>query len=210
MHFAQHGSTTADPYASMGMQDSIREMNHRFLDLVATTSGWGGARRGMGINVSAQVAPLSATQKSAASNCPYALFDLRFHDAGHWRDRLREGQREWPVREWRVAEDLSVGQDTLEFVRLALFFAWHVAATTEFAAELLLGMSVGTAAAFRGVTIDCLPGLAATEAAYLTERWNDCPKYWQALTGAAAGRNAVDLRRIQLYGLQLAAAARLA
>ena len=56
---------------------------------------------------------------------------------------------------------------------------------------------------------DRLPSLAATEATNLTARWNSCATYWQALTGAATRPNSVHLRRIQLYGLQLTAAARL-
>jgi hypothetical protein len=97
----------------------------------------------------------------------------------------------------------------VEFARLALFFAWHVASTAKLAAQLLFGMHEDTAAAFREATIDCLPSLAETEAVHLTARWNDCPAYWSALTGAASRQNAAGLRRIQLYGLQLAAAARL-
>ena len=108
-----------------------------------------------------------------------------------------------------VAEAAAVDADTLEFVRLALFFAWHVASTAKLAAQLLMGMNEGTAAAFQGATIDCLPSLATTEAGYLTARWNTCGTYWTALTGAASRRNPATLRRIQLYGLQLAAASRL-
>lgn len=185
------------------MRDSVRELNHRFLDLVASRpEGWR-ASRGGSLEVSARVAPLSAAQKAAMSNCPYALFDLRFYDDRHWQTRLEAGAH------WTVAEE-SADSDTLEFVKLALFFAWHAAARTKLAAQLMLGMHDATAAAFRGATIDCLPALAASEAVHLTARWSDCGRYWSALTGAAARPDAAELRRIQLYGLQLAAAARLA
>ncbi|MGO8854604.1 MAG: hypothetical protein ACLQO1_02660 [Steroidobacteraceae bacterium] len=205
MQDAHVGSWAREAHVSVAMRESVRELNHRFLDLISRQPcGWNSARRGLSLEVSAQVAPLSAAQKAAASNCPYALFDLRFHDDCHWQTRLRT------TGQWKVAEDASVDADTLEFVRLALFFAWHVASTTKLAAQLLLGMYDVTAAAFRGVTIDCLPSLAATEAAHLTARWNDCAPYWSALTSAASRPNSAELRRIQLYGLQLAAAARLA
>ena len=193
------------------MLGSVRGLNRRFLDLVATQLGGiaSGAWRsagpaGLSIDMSAQIAPLSASQKAAAASCPYALFDLRFGDDGHWRTRFEASAR------WSVAEEAPLGANTLDFVRLALFFAWHVASTGKVAAQLLLGMSEVTAAAFRGATIDCLPALAATEAVNLTARWNDCPAYWSALTEAAARPNPSGLRKIQLYGLQLAAAARLA
>jgi hypothetical protein len=205
MQDAHVGSWVREAHVSAEMLDSVRELNHRFLDLVAIgTSDWSSSGRGLSLEVSAQVAPLSAAQKAAAANCPYALFDLRFHDDGHWQTRLRT------IGQWSVAETAPVETKTLDFVRLALFFAWHVASTTKLAAQLLLGMNDATVIAFRGATIDCLPSLAAAEAAHLTARWNHCPTYWSALTGAALRPNSANLRRIQLYGLQLAAAARLA
>ena len=202
MHDSHVGIWLRDAHVSAEIQVSVRDLNHRFLDLVVAR-GWSMPGRGLSGAVSARIAPLSAAQKSAAANCPYALFDLRFHDDGYWRTRLRAAAL------GGVAEATTVDGKTLEFARLALFFAWHVASTTKLAAQLLLGMHEVTAAAFREATIDCLPSLAETEAGHLTARWNNCTAYWSALTGAAARENPASLRRIQLYGLQLAAAARL-
>jgi hypothetical protein len=195
-----------EPQVSAEMLDSVRELNHRFLDLVAMQpDDWNSSSRvGLPAKVFGRVAPLSTAQKKAVADCPYALFDLRFQDDGHWQARLRT------TGHWSVADEASMDENTRNFVRLALFFAWHVASTTTLAAQLLLGMNEVTVAAFRGATIDCLPALVATEAVNLTARWNNCPAYWTALTEAASRPNAATLRRIQLYGLQLAAAARLA
>ena len=205
MQDAHVGTWLREAHASAEIQASVRDLNLRFLDLVAGwPPGWSVPGRGLSEAVSARIAPLSAVQKSAAANCPYALFDLRFHDDGYWRARLRA------PAPGGVAEGIAVDGKTLEFARLALFFAWHVASTTKLAAQLLLGMHEVTAAAFREATIDCLPSLAETEAGHLTARWNNCTAYWSALTGAASRENPASLRRIQLYGLQLAAAARLA
>jgi hypothetical protein len=179
-------------------------LNHRFLDLVVGHPGdWNVPGHALAVALSVQVAPLSAAQKSALANCPYALFDLRFHDGDHWQMRLRAAA---PAR---VADQAPADVKTIEFVRLALFFAWHVATTRQLAARLLLGMHESTLAAFRATTVDCLPALAASEARHLAARWNECAAYWCALTGAASEPNPAILRRIQLYGLQLAAAARL-
>jgi hypothetical protein len=198
------GTWLREAHFSAEMQGSVRELNHRFLDLVVGQSGdWNTPGRGLCAALSARVAPLSADQKSAAADCPYALFDLRFHDDGYWRSRLRA------AAEGGVADGMAVDGRTLEFVRLALFFAWHVASTTTLAAQLLLGMHEATAAAFRGATINCLPSLVEAGAGHLTARWSHCAAYWSALTGAASRQNPANLRRIQLYGLQLAAAARL-
>ena len=202
MQDAQFNAWSRQSQLPVEMRHSMRELNHRFLDLVASRpDGWRASRSGS-FEVSARVAPLSAAQKAAVSNCPYALFDLRFHDDRYWQTRLEAGGH------WSIAEDAADPQ-TLEFVKLAMFFAWHAASTTKLAAQLLLGMHDATAAAFRGATIDCLPALAASAAVHLSARWSDCGRYWSALTGAASGPNTAELRRIQLYGLQLAAAARL-
>jgi hypothetical protein len=185
--------------------ESVRDLNRRFLDLIGDEFGaWCATGRLLPPELSARIAPLSAAQKAAAATCPYALFDLRFDDRAHWHRRLRS------VGAWAVADTAGVQAPTLEFVRLAVFFAWHVAWTGRLAPLLLLGMEEATAAALRGVTIDGLPSLAFSEAANLTARWHGVPRYWSALAGAAALPDPPQLRRVQLYGLQLAAAARLA
>jgi hypothetical protein len=181
---------------------SLKGLNHRFLELIASLpAGWDSGQ-GLCGPISAQIAALTSSQKEAVANCPYALFDLRFHDDDHWRSRLRE-----PAG--CVAEVVPVSPDALEFAQMAVFFAWHVASTSRFAAPLVLGMHPGTVGDFHSASIDRLPHLAAVEAVNLTARWSNCAAYWGALTAAAAEPHPARLKRIQLYGLQLAAAARL-
>jgi hypothetical protein len=185
--------------------ESLRDLNQRFLDLAAAgPAGWGASDNGtLAPDLAGRVARLSQEQRAAAANCPYALFDLRFQDGAHWRLRSQSGER------WRVADGPVGDPDTGNFVRLALFYAWHVAASATLAPELLLGMNNETVTAFRRLPLSSLPGLAATEAVNLAPRWSNCGAYWSALTSAASRTDATELRRIQLYGLQLAAAARL-
>jgi hypothetical protein len=206
MQDAHVRSWARESHVSAEMLESVRKLNHRFLDLIGMQpTDWSSSRRvGLPAEVSGQVAPLSALQKKAAADCPYALFDLRFHDDDYWQTRLRS------TPHWHVSERASADEDTLDFVRLALFFAWHVASTGKLAPQLLLGMNEVTTTAFRAATIDCILALAETEFVHLTARWNNYPTYWSALTGAASLPNPAELRRIQLYGLQLAAATRLA
>jgi hypothetical protein len=188
------GNWAQESHLSAEILGSLRDLNHRFLDLTATrTTDW----------VAGRVASLSAAQRAAAAGCPYALFDLRFQDDGHWRLRLQNSAA------WRVADESVADDETVNFVRLALFYAWHVASSAGLKAQLLLGMNGTTAAAFRGITVNQLPALVATEAAHLSVRWSGCTPYWSALTAAAARADPAALRRVQLYGLQLAAAARL-
>ena len=188
------GNWAQESHLSAEILGSLRDLNHRFLDLTASrATDW----------VAGRVAPLSAAQRAAAAGCPYALFDLRFQDDGHWRLRLQASAA------WRVADESVADDETVNFVRLALFYAWHVASSAGLKAQLLLGMNASTAAAFRGITVNQLPSLVATEAVHLSARWGGCTAYWSALTAAASRADPAALRRVQLYGLQLAAAARL-
>jgi hypothetical protein len=187
------GSWAQDSHLSAGILESLRDLNHRFLDLAAARAEW----------AVGQVAALSPEQRAAAAGCPYALFDLRFQDDGHWQARLQGSGS------WRIADEPAVDDATVSFVRLALFYAWHVASGAGLKAQLLLGMNGNTAAAFRRITVNQLPALVATEAVHLSARWSGCAAYWSALTAAASRADPAALRRVQLYGLQLAAAARL-
>jgi hypothetical protein len=190
------GNWTQDSHLSAQTLGSLRDLNHRFLDLLAARAEW----------AAGQVAPLSSAQRAAAAGCPYALFDLRFQDEVHWRQRLQNAGS-LNAGSWRVADESAADDATISFARIALFYVWHVASSASLGAQLLLGMNGNTAAAFRRITVNQLPALAVTEAAHLSARWSACHSYWSALTAAAAGADAAALRRVQLYGLQLAAAA---
>ncbi len=205
MQEALVGGWAREAHFSVETLGTVHDLNHRFLDLIgAPAGGWPlPGRLKLPGEVSAQVARLSAAQRAAAANCPYALFDLRFHDGGHWRMRLGKGDH------WRIADETVPEDDTVNFVRLALFYAWHVASTANLPGQLLLGMSELTASAFRNVTLNRLPALVAGEVDTLTARFSTCGAFWGALVRAASRTDAARLRRVQLFGLQLAAAARL-
>lgn len=189
------GNWTQQSHVSPADLTSMRGLNSRFLDLAA--------RQLLSPGLASRVACLLPEQRAAAANCPYALFDLRFGDDGYWRERLRA------IGAWRIADDPKVDGDTVDFVRLALFYTWHVASSAGLAPSLLLGMHGNTAEAFRGIGVDALPALAIAEAPNLTARWSGCSSYWTALISAAARPDPAALRRVQLSGLQLAAAAQL-
>jgi hypothetical protein len=195
VHEAFPDNWTRQSHLSAEHLNSVRGLNRRFLDLAGTVLSLPGLK--------VQLAPLSAAQRAAAANCPYALFDLRFADDAYWRARLQR------IGAWRIADEPKADPDTVDFVRLALFYTWHVASSAGLTAHLLLGMHVQTAEAFRGVAVDALSDLALAEAANLTARWSGCSAYWTALTSAAARPDPAALRRVQLSGLQLAAATQL-
>jgi hypothetical protein len=195
VHDAYIGNWTQQSHVSIEHLTSMRGLNSRFLDLAGNGLLSPGLAR--------QVAGLSPAQRAAAANCPYALFDLHFADDAYWRGRLQA------IGNWRIADDLKADAEIVDFVRIALFYTWHVASSAGLAAHLLLGMHGNTAEAFRGISVDALPALALAETANLTARWSGCRTYWTALISAAARPDPVALRRVQLSGLQLAAASQL-
>jgi hypothetical protein len=175
--------------------NSMRGLNRRFLDL----AGKGLLSAGLAL----RLAPLSQAQRAAAADCPYALFDLRFDDHVYWSARLETAGA------WHIADEAKSCEDTVDFVRLALFYTWHLASSAALTAHLLLGMRADTVASFRRVGVDALPALAYSETSNLSARWSGCGAYWSALIAAAARPDPSALRRVQLRGFQLAAAAQL-
>ena len=195
MQEAFTGNWTQQSHVAPEHLNSTRALNRRFLDL----AGKGLLTAGL----AARLAPLSQTQRAAAADCPYALFDLRFGDHLYWSGRFETAGA------LCIADEARSCQDTVDFVRLALFYAWHLASSAALTAHLLLGMRAETVESFRRAGVDTLSALAYSETSNLTARWSGCGEYWTTLIGAAARPDPAALRRVQLRGLQLAAAAQL-
>ena len=168
---------------------TLRDLNRAFLDLD-------------GIAAPGLVA-LPPARKSAIAECPYALFDLRFHDHEHWRRNLRGAGG------CCVAETPAGEQRVVAFVRVVLFYAWHLATTARHEASLLFGIPESTADVFAETSPAQLMSIAAMQTVNLSARWRHCEAYWGSLADAAERADRANLRRVQLSGLQLVAAARL-
>lgn len=203
MHEAFVGRWLHQPHFSPEALAPLHDLNHRFLELLAARRDDWHAVPQPDAELAAALAALAPAQRHAAARCPYAIFDLRFNDDEHWRLRLeRPGS-------WRVADGAARDEEAVEFVRLALFYAWHVVCTAQLDAQVLLGMNEYTARAFRAVTLNSLPYLASSEAPELKARWGTRGTFWSSLLRAATRADVQCLKRAQLFGLQLFAAARL-
>ncbi|HEY2684603.1 MAG TPA: hypothetical protein VGI93_13895 [Steroidobacteraceae bacterium] len=195
------GAWTESPRLLGESLGALRDLNLRFLDLLTRVDGWR-PRLGLAAPVLTAIEALSPPHRAALAGCPYALFDLRFADEAHWRARLSA------PRHWRVA-DQSDQPESREFAGLSLFYAWHVAARGVEPSQLQLGMGRETVLAFRRVRLNELALLAEHETEHLRARWHQYPAFWNALIAAAGSADPLALKRTQLYGLQLTAAARL-
>jgi hypothetical protein len=87
----------------------LHELNRRFLDLAAAHSESPGDIK-MPWEMAAPIASLSAQARAAAADCPYALFDLRFHDDAHWRARLGQA--------WCIADEAAARHGRVDGRRL--------------------------------------------------------------------------------------------
>ena len=178
------GSWAGSPHSSAENLESLRDLNHRFLDLTAARGGgWAAAGAGVPLDLAGRIAPLSAPQREAAAGCPYALFDLRFQDERILAPRLQN------LDDWGVADESPVDDDTASFVRLALFYAWHIC--RERGPQRPAAVRDERRAPSRRSAESPSTNwrrLVATEAANLSARWSDCTAFWSALTAAAARR----------------------
>jgi hypothetical protein len=186
-----------DPSGPQGLHrprdlGSLRELNLRFLELDWTRAAFDG-----------RIAALTRTQRAVMAACPYALFDLRLGDYEYWQLRLQD------ANSWRICDHAPVGADHAEFMGLALFFAWYSATAAKLSAKLALSMHERTAVAFSRITVNRIPDLVVTESAALSARWSYCAPFWSALALFAASGDEQRLRRVQLSGIQLAAATQL-
>ena len=151
-------------------------------------------------------APLRRRSASAAANCPYALFDLRFQDDGHWRARLQS--------HGHLADR---GRIRGRCGNRSTSCGWRCSMP---GTSPRAHGSGRTAAARHERRHRRRPFAASPSTScrrwrprrrqHLTARWSGCTAYWSALTAAAARADSEALRRVQLHGLQLAPRLRLA
>jgi hypothetical protein len=184
---------------------SLGELNLRFLDLAGAAPHRRAGEWMLRVppDLSQRIAALAQDRRAALSNCPYALFDIRFCDDAHWHSTLQTGAR------WRVNDVSPEDAGMAEFTQLALFYSWHLAASSPLSAPLILGMNESTVRALACVTLDKLPGLIEAQRHHVSLRWPNCKPFWHLLTSAASVPGSRNLRRAQLFGLQVAAATRL-
>ena len=181
---------------------SLAELNRQWLGMLGMP-----AAHDRPLQVPADLLPrfarIDERRRTALAQAPYALFDLRFADDPAWERALTAV---YP----RVADAVVSGISARQFTQLVIFFAWNVAQVEPRCAPLVLGMSERVAAMLARLTLDRLPDLNGAFCGGLSLRWAASRSYWLPLTSETCPPGSADFRRALLFGVQLAASARLA
>lgn len=183
--------------------ESLTELNELSLSLLAEQAAAHGSVAGPVLREVRSLWPtLDATGRRRAAGCPYLLLDAGFADPERWRGsagQVGESARPpWPP--------FFTMPGTVEVLRLALTYAWHLARTQVAAARLLLGASAGCATLISGCTLRQIHGLAERHAEWLRPRWAARPLVWRGLLLAAGSGEARQLEEAHMHGLTLLAA----
>lgn len=139
----------------------------------------------------------AALERAAA--CPYLLLDAGLAQAG------------FPERSPAGVMELSpsgylCGAEGVALVRRALLLGWHLARTNRLAARVVLGMSGPAAHRLASSRLQELESIAERAAGGVRPRWEQQPRVWQQLLRVARRGPPLQLRAVQLRGLQLLAA----
>jgi hypothetical protein len=194
-----------DAVSNSRASGSLNHLNLRFLSWLSARAKQPGGSRDMQLPLELQrrFAGLTHEVSAALAQCPYALFDLNFHDETHWRACLQcSGQP-------RVSDGPAIDPHTRDFVQLAVFYCWHMTISDPVSAQLTLGIGERLIKIFRDTSVDRLPLVSALHTKRLQPRWTHSLRYWGDLIAAAADPQSGEFRRVKLFGLQLAGASRL-
>jgi len=182
------------------LREQVRQLNRAYLELLRAdeegiTAGFA-SPPGLPALVVEMLTTLPESALGQIAECPVTLYNLRFEDAAFWA-----GGGTGLVAD--VTESYGkVGERS--FVGTALFFAWHVAQSSELAARLLLAMPSATHVAFRDLPLAQLHRYAAVCPWLLQPRWANHACFWPDLLRTAAQGDQAALDAALLLGVQLA------
>ncbi|HEY5806451.1 MAG TPA: hypothetical protein VIT67_00695 [Povalibacter sp.] len=135
------------------------------------------------------------------SRCAYTLYSPGFDDQRFWQTALGHSTGEQSVEARYGA--LSAAPLQAAFNEVALFTAWHTAASHRMAARFLFGMRDEMATILSRAPLWQVRCVAIDYPCLLTPRWPLNPAFWPDLIRFAAAGDAVKLEAAHLLGSQL-------
>lgn len=157
------------------------------------------------------LARLSPESRRALTASSFALYALNFGDLAFWASVLSNPPPRLPGPAGAgLSIAMQYGSSTdscmrAAFCEVALFFAWHVVASSRVAARLLFAIPDALSAQLARAPLWQLKRIAMDHPRILTPRWPRNPCFWPDLIHFAAVGDAVRLATAQLLGNQLIA-----
>jgi hypothetical protein len=205
----KHNVQTAAPVLDAALLGRIQQLNLDYLELLVAehASGEHAAQmQHLPPTQRAALAALSTSALSAMAATPYTLYSLGVEDENFWSSICAdsiEGIPSTVVHRYAPTSDTTA---QYAFCKLALFHAWHVAATNPMAARVLYAMPYTTAERLAATPLWQITCIASSHAALLMPRWPTNPAFWPDLIRFAAAKDVRRLTTARLLGVQLVAA----
>ena len=143
---------------------------------------------------------LDALAQRRLAACPYLLLDAGFAQPQRWEWLGAAGVMDATVRGGYFS-----GRGAVALVRRTLVLAWHLARSNRVTARVILGMSALSAERIAATRLTDLESLAELAPGWIVPRWEQQPNVWRQLIAAACRGHPLQLRQVQLRGLQLLA-----
>jgi hypothetical protein len=205
----KHNVHTAAPVLDAALLGRIKQLNLDYLELlVAERAGSDCAAQLQHLPPTqrAALAVLPASALSAMAETPYTLYSLGVEDENFWATICADAIEGIPSTVVHRYAPASATTAQFEFCKVALFHAWHVAATNPMAARVLYAMPYTTAQKLAATPLWQITCIASRHAALLMPRWPTNPAFWPDLIRFAASKDARRLITARLLGVQLIAA----
>lgn len=205
----KHNLRSEPPVLDAALLARIQQLNLDYLELLIAEHA--------AAECAAQLQHLPPTQRAALAALPsralpalaatpYTLYSLGVEDENFWASICASAIETVPAA---VVDRYAPAADTTAqyaFCNLALFHAWHVAATNPMAARVLYAMPYTTAQRLAATPLWQIKCIASSHAELLMPRWPTNPAFWPDLIRFAAANDMKRLAMARLHGIQLIAA----
>jgi hypothetical protein len=196
-----------------GSMEAVAEINAQCLDFlcqIAVQATQSQASRrlpglfGGQLEAWCNLEPAARAQLAAS---PILLVDAGFDDESRWALPARRMVHDLPPT---PREPVFTGPAAGDFMHGVLVFGWHLARANRQLARVVLGMTPGCAARVASLKLRDLDWVVDHHPGWVRPRWEQQPRVWRHLLGAARDADTALLTQVSLRGLQLMAAGMLA
>jgi hypothetical protein len=179
--------------------EPVRELNERFLDLLAGAARLDGERCALDIvrlHLDLWLA-LPAAIRVRAAQFPFLLVNVHFERDEWWQQNTngRLGKGTSPPNG-------LPRKPAVELMHDALLLAWHIARSNP-TANVLLAMSPRVATEVANLRLCDIRRLAENQHRHLRPRWEQLPFFWRHLLHAAGSSDSDAIDNLRVHGVQM-------